>query len=76
MPTLLSQVRTEPDLDLVDTGREERVDDDVTEVDARDGERLAVDDDVLGERAGVDRGLDRVAERPRAVVSLPRRSAA
>jgi hypothetical protein len=37
--------RTDPH--LVDTGREERVDDDVTEVDARDGERLAVDDDVL-----------------------------
>src|SRR6476661_10874846 len=56
--------RTDPH--LVDTGRVERVDDDVTEVDASDGEGLAVDDDVLGQRAGVDRGLDDLARRTRA----------
>ena len=51
------------DLHRVDAGREQRTDDDVTEVDAGRGQHLAVLDDVLGERAGVDRGLDVVVHR-------------
>src|SRR5206468_315190 len=45
-------------LDLLDTRVDQRVDEHVTEVDVRRGDDLAVDDDVLGQHAGVDAGLD------------------
>ena len=61
------------DLHRVDAGREERADDDVPEVDAGLGEHLAVLDDVLGERAGVDRGLDVVVHRAVAGALVDRR---
>src|SRR6478609_6974527 len=61
------------DLHRVDAGREQRTDDDVTEVDAGRGQHLTVLDDVLGERARVDRGLDVVVHRAVAGALVRRR---
>src|SRR5690606_226097 len=60
------------DLDLVDAGGEQRPDDDVTEVDAGVREGAAVVNDVLGQGAGVDAGLDGLVLRAgaRALVDL------
>src|SRR5665647_88293 len=50
------QDRTDPD--LLDPGRHERADDDVTKVDAGFGQQRSVVLDVLGKRPRVDAGLD------------------
>ena len=58
------------DLDLLDAVLHQLVDEHVTEVDVGRGQHLAVDLDVLGERACVDAGLDVVVLAQHAVGAL------